>query len=206
MYKVFLAGGIASGKSTVAEALEGLGALRCDLDQVSRQVTAAGSPVLQEIAREFGEDVLDPVTGELRRHALAERAFSSDEGAQRLERIELPAIRQRLMAVLTEGVPDDGGHPVLVIEVPLPDRIEGLLPLADEVLCVVCPMDVRRRRALGRGMDEADFERRVARQPSDAYLRAHADTVFDNAGSREELVAQVRSWWERRRASGWRRG
>lgn len=206
MYKVFLAGGIASGKSTVAQTLESLGALRCDLDGVSRQVTEVGSPVLTKLAQAFGPDVLDPNTGELRRHELAQRAFVSEERTAELERIELPAIRHRLAQILSGETAKDDGHPLLVIEVPLLDRIEGELSLADEVLCVVCPLEVRRVRAVKRGMDAADFDRRVAHQPTDAYLRAHADTLFENAGSHDELVAQVRAWWDKRAAQGWGRG
>lgn len=206
MYTVFLAGGIASGKSTVAQTLEGLGAVRCDLDQVSREVCEPGSPVLGELARRFGADVLDPATGELRRHVLAQRAFATAEGTRDLEAIEIPHISRRLAGILAQDASrQDGEHPVLVVEVPLLDRVESLLHTVDEVLCVTCPLAVRRKRARGRGMDVADFDRRVAQQPSDDYLRAHADTVFDNAGSSEELVEQVRTWWQTRAAAGWGR-
>lgn len=206
MYTVFLAGGIASGKSTVARTLEELGAVRCDLDQVSREVCEPGSPVLADLAARFGSDIIDPATGELRRHLLAERAFASQEGAHDLEAIELPFISRRLnQIVLDSSARKDKSHPVLVVEVPLLDRVEGLLASVDEVLCVICPLEVRRERAIGRGMDGADFDRRVARQPSDDYLRAHAHTVFDNAGSTDDLVRQVRAWWQDREQNGWRR-
>ena len=72
MYKLFLAGGIASGKSTVARTMQRLGAWRYDLDRVSREVLAAGSPVVARVAEAFGADLLDPQTGELNRHLLAE--------------------------------------------------------------------------------------------------------------------------------------
>lgn len=201
MYNVFLAGGIASGKSTVAHELERLGARRIDLDQVSREVTRPHSPVLSEIAAAFGGDLVDPTTGELRRHLLAERAFRRPETTAKLERIEIPAIKEELARQLAEV--SRGTYPACVVEVPLLDRAEELIPLADEVLCVVCPLAVRRTRALARGMDADDFERRVARQADDAYLRAHADTVFDNAGSGDDLLRQVRGWWDERAARGW---
>lgn len=201
MYRVFLAGGIASGKSTVARELRELGAEVCDLDQVSRQVTASGSPVVRKLADAFGSDLVDPATGELDRHLLARRAFASGEGTRRLERIELPAIGRALEELLAR----EGTAPVRVVEVPLLDRVESLLDRVDEVVCVVCPLDVRRERAIGRGMDAADFDRRVAQQPSEAYLRAHADTIFENGGSSEELASQVRAWWDGRSAAGWRR-
>ncbi len=44
MHTTFLAGGIASGKSTVARLLHERGAWLCDLDQVSREVLEANSP------------------------------------------------------------------------------------------------------------------------------------------------------------------
>ena len=201
MYEVLLAGGTASGKSTVARELERLGARRIDLDQVSRDVCAVGSEVCRRLAETFGADVLDPRTGELDRALLARRAFSSEESTRELEAIELPAIGEELARrVRTAG---DG---VVVVEVPLLDRVEGMLDDVDEVVCVTCPLEVRRRRACGRGMDPADFDRRVAHQPNDEYLRAHADTVLDNSGDEGALVARVGAWWEERERAGWPRG
>lgn len=63
MRTVFLAGGIASGKSTVARMLRSRGAWLCDLDQVAREVVAPGSEALELICREFGDDLVDPETG-----------------------------------------------------------------------------------------------------------------------------------------------
>lgn len=195
MHTIFLAGGIASGKSTVARELERLGAWRIDLDEVSRAVLSPGSPCLADVASAFGDDLVDPETGELDRALLARRAFADAESAALLERIELPHITRMLVRML-EGECCAMTKPVAcVVEVPLLDRVEPLLGLADEVVVVTCPLDVRRRRAEGRGMDPADFDRRVAGQPSDEYLRAHADVVLDNTGDEAALVSAVRSWW-----------
>ena len=62
MRTVFLTGGIASGKSTVARELERLGAWRIDLDELSRRVLEPGSPCLGEVTRAFGDDLVDPRT------------------------------------------------------------------------------------------------------------------------------------------------
>ena len=202
MYKVFLAGGIASGKSTVARILEGLGATRIDLDQVSRSVLSPRSACLAAVAQAFGEDLVNPATGEIDRALLAKRAFATPEGGARLEAIELPFISEALARAL-EDVERSGMAPVCVVEVPLLDRVEGMLSQVDEVLCVVAPLDVRRVRAQGRGMDVADFDRRVALQPSDDYLRSHADVVFDNADGEKSLASQVHAWWDAREREGW---
>jgi dephospho-CoA kinase len=204
VYKVFLAGGIASGKSTVARILEELGASRIDLDQVSRSVLSPRSACSAAVAKAFGEDLVNPVTGEMNRALLARRAFSTPEGGARLEAIELPFISDALSRVLEEEERADVA-PVCVIEVPLLDRVEAMLSQVDEVLCVVAPLDIRRVRAQGRGMDPADFDRRVALQPSDEYLRFHADVVFNNVGDEKDLALQVQTWWDARERDGWGR-
>lgn len=195
MHVVFLAGGTGSGKSTVARELERLGAWRIDLDEVSRAVLAPGEPCLEEVARAFGEDLVDADTGVLDRALLARRAFADDASAARLERIELPYIRDRLVRALASDRCGERAPGLCVVEVPLLDRMEGMLDLADEVVVVTCPLGVRRERAVARGMAADDFDRRVARQPTDDYLRAHAAVVLDNAGDEAALVRAVDERW-----------
>ncbi len=206
LYVVFLAGGIGSGKSSVGRELERRGAWRIDLDQLSRSVLEAGSPCLDEVAAAFGADLLDAQTGELDRGLLAERAFATPETAARLEAIELPYIKELLVHAL-EGGPCAAASPeVCLVEVPLLDRMETMLDLADEIVCVACPYETRRLRACLRGMDAADFDARAANQPSDEYLAAHADTLLDNAGAPGVLMEQIDAWWEARAAAGWKGG
>lgn len=197
MYTVFLAGGIASGKSTVARMLESFGARRIDLDQVSREVMEPGSPLLAQIADEFGADLIDGETGAINRALLGKRAFDSAEDTARLEALELPAIKARLVEMLNVTCCAAAEPKVTVVEIPLLDRCEDLFDLADEILVVITPLETRRRFAVGRGMSATDFDARVAHQPSDDYLRAHATYVIENTGTAAELGAQVRTWWER---------
>lgn len=200
MHTVFLAGGTASGKSSVARELERLGAWRIDLDEISRAVLAPGEPCVTEVCAAFGDDLVDEETGELDRALLARRAFADEASAELLERIELPYIRDMLVRMLTSGICGQREPACCVVEVPLLDRMEPMLDLADEVVVVTCPLEERRARACLRGMDAADFDRRVARQPSEEYLRAHATSVIDNVGDEAALLAGVRAWWD---AHGW---
>lgn len=194
MYIVFLAGGIASGKSSVARCLEDLGCLRIDLDQISREVLEPGSPCLMALAVAFGADIVCD-DGALDRAILASRAFATPEDRQLLEDIELPFIRARLFSAL-DVLADEVG--MAVVEVPLLDRMEDDLSRADEVVYVHAPREVRRERALLRGMDGADFDVRDGAQPSEDYLFAHADTVLDNSGSPAELARATIAWWTAR--------
>jgi dephospho-CoA kinase len=201
MHVVFLAGGIGSGKSSVAELLAEAGAVRIDLDALSREVLQPGSPVLEDIAEAFGRDLLDPATGVLDRAELARRAFSTDEETRRLEQLEIPGIMRLLderLARLAQEAPDA----LCVVEVPLLDRLQGQTLPADEVVVVSCPAAVRRCRAIARGMDARDVDARIARQPSDAWLADHADSLIDNSGTEEELAHAVAAWLRQRQGGG----
>lgn len=189
MKVIFLIGGIASGKSSVARELERRGAVRIDLDQVSRDVLAPGSSLVGRIADAFGPDLVD-AKGTLNRRLLAQRAFASVQGTKRLEAIELPAIRDELVVRLNALKKSADAPDLVVVEVPLPDRMGEMLGLADAVVCVSCPRDLRRERAIGRGMDPADFDRRADRQLTDEQMAALADNVIDNTG--DEIALQER--------------
>lgn len=204
VYTVVLAGGIGSGKSTAGCVLEELGCARIDLDQLSREVLIPGSPIIEPILAAFGEDLLDPHTQELDRRMLAARAFATPEDAALLEEIELPAIRDLLAKRLSELASSEHAPACCVVEVPLLDRMGDALGLADEVMVVWCPLEERRRRAIGRGMTGADFDARAANQPTDAWLRAQATTLVDNTTDETALRRQLGEWYRRHEGEGWR--
>lgn len=193
---VYLAGGIGSGKSTVARELEALGAVRIDLDQLSREVLEPPSELIAQIADAFGSDLVDAQTGALNRGLLAQRAFATAESGALLEELELPAIRSLLAQRLEELAQAQEPPALCVVEVPLLDRMGELDTLADEVLVVSCPLALRRERAIQRGMTASDFDARAALQPTDEWLAAHATTLLPNEGSYDELCAAVRAWYE----------
>ena len=194
MFVVFLAGGIASGKSSVARMMCELGARRLDLDDLSRELTCPGSDLVGHVARAFGSDVIDS-DGALDRVRLAQRAFATPEDAARLEDIMIPAILDRLEQALTFDPCTGADDGVVVVEVPLLDRMGERRGLADRVVLVDAPDDVRRARAIERGMDAADVDARLANQPSRSWLLEHVDDVIANDGTPEELEGRVRTWW-----------
>ncbi|HJA29612.1 MAG TPA: dephospho-CoA kinase [Candidatus Olsenella pullicola] len=211
MHVIYLAGGIASGKSTISKTLQECGAVRIDLDDLSREALAADSPILPQIMAEFGDDILNPA-GSVKRELLAQRAFSSTERAVTLEEIELPLIdkllRERIAELADQEREEREANPtaaekVVVVEVPLLDRMRGSFDLADEIIGVVCPLSARRARAGQRGMDPRDFNRRVDQQPSEAYIRAHCSHVFNNIRTADVMAQEVRDWWAQRVEQGW---
>ena len=56
--KIGLTGGIASGKSIVANLFSNLGVLVIDADKISHRLTTKNKPAFEEILEHFGEEVL----------------------------------------------------------------------------------------------------------------------------------------------------
>lgn len=189
MITLFLIGNIASGKSTAARYLERRGALRIDLDELAKDLYQPGSAVVDEIAAEFGWDVVN-ANGGIDRAVLADRAFATPEDTARLNAIVHPVVLEQLGLRLLPAnccsvmVPE---HPFAVVEVSAPEGFEDAFALADEVVAITAPLEVRRVRAIERGMDADDFDRRAECQPSDERLLALATRSIDNSAADDSL-------------------
>ena len=185
-YKVGLTGGIASGKTTVAEVFASLGAGIVDTDRVAREVVAPGQPGLEAVRREFGDGVL-LASGELDRRALREAVFADPAARRELEALLHPLIRARTLEALAGT-----RAPYAVAVVPL--LVEtGFGRLVDRVATVDCPRGTQLERlmirdGIGREQAESMLNAQVDRQ---ARLRA-ADDVIDNGGGRWSARRQVR--------------
>jgi dephospho-CoA kinase len=197
MYVVFLTGGLASGKSTVAGWLAEKGATVLDLDQMAKEEQESES-VLAELAQAFGEDIIDD-SGQLNRRLLAERAFCSPENTDRLNAICWPPVIKRLSDYLLGSTcqPLEHGE-MVVVQIPLLVEVPELLPLAQEVVTISLPNELRLSRAIQRGMSQQDAEQRLARQVSDIEREKIAHTVFDNSEDIEQLRQLVDNWYEQR--------
>ena len=197
MIVVVLAGGLGSGKSVAAEYFRSRGAVTLDLDDIAAHSLTPGSPTLERIAEEFGTTVLAP-DGSLDRAELARIAFSSADGAKRLDGIVHPAVIREVGPAIADLRLLPEPPSVVVIEVPLLAEAPVYAELADVVLVIVAPEHVRVARAVERGMDEADARRRIAVQASDAERAELADVVVVNDASHERFVNELARFWDER--------
>ncbi len=187
VYRVGLTGGIASGKSTVAEMFAALGVPVIDTDVIARQVVLPGTGGLTAVIEAFGPDVLQP-DGSLDRRRLRDLAFATAESRQRLEAIVHP-----LIAAGMEAQSAQAGGPYQMLVVPL--LIEsGLSARVDRVLVVDCSERVQQTRLMVRdGETETGVLRLLAAQLDRATRLHGADDVLDNLGTRDELREGVRA-------------
>lgn len=192
---IALTGGIASGKSTIAERLAEHGAVVVDADVIVREVQQPGSPVLADIAAEFGASMIRP-DGSLDRASLGARVFGDADAVTRLNAIVHPAVRLESARRFREAFSADAGA-VVVYDVPL--LVEARVDDPWELIVVAdAPAEVRQRRLVElRGMSEADAAARLSSQVSDEARRAVADVVIDTSGSLESTLRQTDELWER---------
>lgn len=195
---IALTGGIASGKSTIARRLAEHGAIVVDADQIVRDVQAAGSPVLQQIAATFGADVITP-EGALDRASLGAKVFGDPELLARLNAIVHPAVRAESQRRFEAANATDPSA-VVVYDVPL--LVEARVDDPWDLIVVAhAPASERLRRLVElRGMEESAAQDRIDAQVSDDRRLAIADVVIDTSGTIEETQAQADALWERIRA------
>ncbi len=192
---IALTGGIASGKSTIAERLGEHGAVVVDADRIVRDVQAPGTPVLAQIAATFGSEVIAS-DGSLDRAALGARVFADGALLERLNAIVHPAVRaesQRRFDAATAADP----RAVVVYDVPLLVEARVDDPW-DLVVVAHAPAEVRRQRLVDiRGMEPEEAQRRIDAQVGDERRLAVADEVIDTSESLESTLAQTDALWER---------
>lgn len=199
MLHIGLTGGIGAGKSTVAGLLAGHGAVVIDADRISRELMAPGSPLLAEVADEFGAGVVRP-DGALDRSALARLVFGDEEARQVLNSIVHPAVREEAARQWEEAPTRPGFRGVVVEDIPLLAE-SGQADRFDGVVVVEAAERIRVERLVGRrGMAEDDARARIAAQASDAERREIATWIIDNSGAPEETEAGVERLWAELRA------
>ncbi|MEZ4319707.1 MAG: dephospho-CoA kinase [Myxococcota bacterium] len=188
MRLVGLTGGIATGKSSVAQRFVANGIPVIDADQVARQVVEPGQPALASIVEAFGPDALD-ASGHLDRAAMRERIIADPAARRQLEGITHPAIAlaiaQQVQALAASG------HPVVIVDAALMVETGSYRQYA-EVVVVTCSPETQLARLVRRdGMTEERARALIATQLPLADKVAVAHHVIVNDTTLDALNARV---------------
>jgi dephospho-CoA kinase len=188
-----LLGGIAAGKTTVAEMLAELGATVVSADAIAHAVL--DSPQTRErIVARWGDEVVGD-SGKVDRDGLAERVFGDPEELAALEAITHPAICVALRQRIDEALRSQDAVAV-VIDAPL--LLEADLDgLCDVLVFVQCPREVRLARAEARGWDAEELDHRESHQQPLELKRERADATIDGSANLETTFQQVQQLWRR---------
>lgn len=192
---VGLVGGVASGKSTVAQMFERLGAKRLDADRAGHEVLRMPS-VRAAVGGRWGSAVIGP-DGEVDRPALGRIVFAPPPDGPRelahLERLTHPEIGKQLLAQIK--LLADSGTPVAILDAAVMLKA-GWDAICDQIILVDAPEDLRLARARQRGWTEEEFRRREAAQETLEAKRRVADFVLDNSKDLRYTQAQVERCWQ----------
>lgn len=174
MFLVGLTGGIASGKSTVADVWEQLGADVIDADNLAREVVKLGSVGLDQVSKQFGKAILTS-DGSLNRQALADVIFSNPEKREELESILHPLIRELAAEKLKAASSD-----IVVYVIPLLVETKSDLPF-DFIVTVEAPeQDQVQRMIASRGMSSEEATARIRAQARPAERANVADRILNS--------------------------
>jgi len=187
-------GGIASGKTTVADMLQDLGAHTIDFDTLARQVVQPGQRALEEIIAQFGKAVLLK-DGHLDRKKLAGIVFQDEEKRKRLERMTHPHIFEKFKSKVNEIADKD---PQGIIQAVIPLLFEVRLQhLVHMILVVYVPKERQIERIMARdGITEEEAAERLRAQLPISEKVMYGDFMINNDCPLEETRKQVEDLWQ----------
>jgi dephospho-CoA kinase len=190
MKLIGLTGGIAGGKSMIADKFSTLGVPVIDTDILARQVVEKGQPAWFLLKETFPENCFSP-DGSLNRSVVANIVFSDIAMRQKLENIIHPAVYKTV----------DEAVKKLQKETPVPKYAIIVVPLLfetnaekrfDSVIAVMSKQkDMIDRMMKNRGYTRSHALNRIKSQLSVKEKCKRADYIIQNTGTIEETEKNV---------------
>ena len=192
MFIIALTGGIGSGKSEAAKQFALLGVPIVDADVIAHELTAIGQPIVAEIGRIFGAELI-AADGSLNRTKLRTHVFNNTQERLKLEALLHPAIHLRALQQLAENERKlQPSYQVLVMPLLFEShRYDGV---ANKTLVIDCDEDLQIKRAMARSnMTEKEVQAMMNAQVSRTTRLERADLVVENNGTLKNLTKKIAS-------------
>ena len=184
-YIVALSGGIASGKSTIANLFAQLGVPIIDADVIARQVVEIGTDAYKLIIKHFSQEILLP-NNEIDRSQLREIIFNNDHERLWLNNLLHPIIQEQTQIQIAKQT---AAYVIWVVPLLVENNLHNL---ADRVLMVDTPEQLQLERLIQRdNIDESLAKKMISSQISSQKRLTYADDIIVNNGDLTSLTAQV---------------
>jgi dephospho-CoA kinase len=187
-YGIALTGGIACGKSTLAEGLRARGWHIIDTDEIGHRVLQPGEETYKNVIDAFGSSILQPDLS-IDRKVLGRLVFADPLLRAKLNEITHPAIRSVWQREREERARTHPTHSLAVM-IPLLFECE-LEQMFSAVWCVGASRVTQLRRLKARGLSETEAAQRVASQMSVAEKMARSNIAFWGEGMPATLLLQL---------------
>ncbi len=169
---------------------------------IARETVEPGTIALRKVVSVFGQEILQS-DGQLDRGKLGMIVFPSKEKRQKLDQLLDPFKRQKLDQLLDpfirKAIKDQiaslsSNHPLVIVDIPL--LYEGHYDhYMDAVAVVYTTPDIQLRRLMKRNqLTLEQAQQRISSQLPIEEKKQRADILFDNNGTKEELVEQIENW------------
>jgi dephospho-CoA kinase len=189
MLLVALTGGIATGKSIVAQVLEQLGCYTHQADTLAHELQAPDMPAWKALVSHFGEKILNP-DKTINRRALGAIVFADKKERDFLNDLLHPMVMVKKRE-LVQKVKKEGLYKIFVSEAAL--TIEsGFAKFFDKIIVVHCDREIQLKRLMERdsiGRDEA-LKKVSSQMPQEKKLK-FADYIIDTSGSLRQTLEQA---------------
>ncbi len=192
--RIALTGGIATGKTTVANRLKELGAIILDADEFARRAVQTGTACWRALREWLGPEYFDP-DGTLRRRELRDKIVGDPRARKKLDKMLHPFI---LRAMEEEWELNKNLHPRTTIIFDIPLLFEGGFDKAfDIIVLVYAPPEVQVERLMRRdGLSRERAQKTLSMQFPIESKKAKSDYIIDNSAGLDHTFQQTVEVWE----------
>ena len=188
MYIIGLTGGIACGKSSVANIFRRYGAKTFDVDKVTHNLLQCGGELYNDYVKHFGDIILDE-EGQINRKIIADIIFTDEDERLWVNSVAHPVILNRTRDFLVECM--ENGESLVVLEIPLLFEA-GWEFLVDEIWAVYINIGKQRWRLRQRdGLTRVQAEIKINAQMSAKEIADRADVVINNSKPGPKVRKQI---------------
>jgi dephospho-CoA kinase len=195
MLIVALTGGIAVGKSVVADVLARHGCYLHSADQTARRLMEPGRPAWEKVVARFGRKILRP-DQTIDRPGLARIIFNDEQARLFLNRLIHPLVLEEKRAAM-ERLTKEGRVKIFVSEAAL--TIEaGFAGFFDKIIVVYCQPEIQIQRLMERDhIERVEALKKIQAQMPAEEKRKFADYIVDTSGTVEETARQSEQVYEK---------
>ncbi|XP_078080424.1 bifunctional coenzyme A synthase [Mustelus asterias] len=192
-YVIGLTGCTGSGKTSVVQYLQQMGAATIDADHLAHESYRPGRAAYQKIIQKFGQDILLK-DGTIDRNALGKRVFGDSEKLKSLTDIVWPETATLVKQKIADAGAD--GKAVCVMDAAV--LLEaGWIDIVHEVWVLIMPEEEALRRIITRDkLSEEEAKKRLACQWSDVQRVQYANVVLCTQWEPQVTEKQIQKAWQ----------
>ncbi|XP_015364450.1 PREDICTED: bifunctional coenzyme A synthase-like [Diuraphis noxia] len=189
-YIIGLTGGIASGKSSIANYLKDLGAFVINADTLAHRLYDINQPAYQDVIDVFGPSILT-TNNEVDRKKLGAIVFNNKDKLEQLNTIIWPLILQRVKSIIQSTK----GHNIVVLEAAVLLSANWQYHCHEIWVSIIPPNEATKRLQERNNLNEKQALDRINSQPSNYEYVKNANVLFSTLWSCNFTRIQIKRAW-----------